>query len=240
MPLPPAGFWLFLGLLGGHPDFVSLVVVVLGAAVIYLAGLAKRARLSPSHRSLQSRINRVHAWKVVTGIIFFAVIVGGIMLGAAIVRECGGHSYSLMGVGIFVGIVLCGLGALVGALVAGSVWLILRSRLKRLERDWPALKRDLTTCPDCGCERSKRVSACPHCGAGTACPKCKLPMQVLTQQQAPRRVTVAGVVGALLYVLGWFLPLGWVLCVTGLAVGFGVRGTETRLVCPQCSPAAGR
>jgi hypothetical protein len=228
LPFPPACFWLFCG------DLVSLVSIVLGAVLISWIGLSKLARISPQHGALHNRIKRARTRSFIAGLVFFAVVGGAFLLGVALENERGRPSYSIIsnGLGILVALFYCG----IGALVVGGVWYVLHRYLAQLESDWKSLSSDLTTCPDCGRERSKQA-ACPHCGK--ACATCKVPLRVVIKDKARKRVNAASVSGVILYLLGWLIPLaGWLLCVIGLALALEVRGKETLLTCPKCNSSS--
>ena len=114
---------------------------------------------------------------------------------------------------------------------------------------------DLINCPDCNKEISPRATACPHCGApnetaetgstpvstenqNTAllCNECNI---ALIRKDEKSSVTGAGILGALLFIIGipflFFIPvLGIILMIVGILAGIMSKRTQTYMVCPQC------
>jgi predicted RNA-binding Zn-ribbon protein involved in translation (DUF1610 family) len=108
----------------------------------------------------------------------------------------------------------------------------------------------LITCPDCGKEISQRAAACPNCGApisantasdnvtsgAMVCHTCK---QTMIYREKKATVSLAGILGALLFIVGLpclFLSpiLGIALIIVGILTGIMGRGTRSFMVCPQC------
>lgn len=76
--------------------------------------------------------------------------------------------------------------------------------------------------------------------AAAECPKCKTDMAAV---QVARQVSVAGIVGGVLFVLGLVLllavpALGIGAMVVGVVVGLAGRGSTLRLQCPRCGTKA--
>lgn len=108
----------------------------------------------------------------------------------------------------------------------------------------------LIACPECNAEVSDKASACPKCGnpmkatappetAGPTCERCRIPFVPVTKRNS---VSLAGMFGALLFLVGLATMLGnliagLVIIVIGLVIGTLGAPKTTRLICPNCSAA---